>query len=102
MSSEDVEIRRGKFMKVNKAWNILGNEETRKEYDAQWKQRSLAQDWPIQEEIHIDELEEDEDCFVHACRCGGEFVLQAIHVEMCVDYVQCDSCSLCVKILYGE
>ena len=28
-----------KFIKINKAWQILNNETTRKEYDARWKQR---------------------------------------------------------------
>ena len=39
VSKEGMEVLCRKFMKVKKAWKILGHEEMRKEYDAKWKQR---------------------------------------------------------------
>ena len=101
---DNVEELANKFVKVNKAWNILGNEQLRKEYDSKWKQRLLAQDWPIQDEVHIEEFDEDEDqeCFWWDCRCSGKYILQLVEVQIQVDFVLCDTCSLCIRVKYDE
>ena len=102
ISSERKEDYAEQFVKVDKAWKILGNEESRKMYDAKWKQREIAQDWPIQDDVHIDEFEEEEDELLYwsECRCAGKYVLKKLEVDIKVDFALCDSCSLCIRVLY--
>ena len=92
------------FMKVKKAWDILSDPTSRKEYDARWKQHCMAQDWPVQDEVDIKEFDhyEDSECFVYECRCGGEYVLSETDVKFKMDYVSCGFCSLCIKVKYTE
>ena len=91
-----------KFVQIDKAWKILGDAVSRKMYDAKWKQRNMAQEWPIQEDVHIDEFEEEENgqWYRIECRCSGKFVLQKLDVDIKVDFCLCDSCSLCIRVLH--
>lgn len=96
------------FAKINFAWNILGNPDLRKQYDIKWKQRCVSQDWPIQDDIEIDdfekcELSETNDVtFIYPCRCGGLYVLLETDIQIKFDIVCCDTCSLSVRILYDS
>jgi DnaJ-class molecular chaperone len=67
-----------KFTKIKQAWEVLSNEDSRKEYDTLWKQRCLFQEWPIQDELSIDEFEDCGDEKIFDCRCGGQYVLRAV------------------------
>ncbi|ESO84627.1 hypothetical protein LOTGIDRAFT_196481 [Lottia gigantea] len=89
-----------KFIAIDKAWKILKDIELKEKYDLVLKQRLLCQDWPIQDELEINEFDEDTPNYVHVCRCGGKYILNSTDVRFHLDYVCCDSCSLCVKILY--
>lgn len=102
-----------KFVKINKAWNILNDPKLRKEYDIRWKQRCLAQDWPIQEEVNFSAFEldghagngpctEDSNMYTYHCRCGGEFSLTKTDVTLKFDIICCNTCSLAVKVIYNE
>ena len=92
------------FVKINKAWKVLGNESSRKEYDALWKQRCMAQDWPIQDDVNIKDfnVENDSDEYIHGCRCGGLFRLTTTDVFYRLDIVACEFCSLCVRVHYDN
>ncbi|KAK6192416.1 hypothetical protein SNE40_003885 [Patella caerulea] len=94
------------FIKIDKAWKILSDTELRKRYDIVLKQRLLSQDWPIQDEVMIGDFEvdddDDDDHLLHQCRCGGYYVLSKDDMKFELDFVCCDSCTLCVKILYEE
>ena len=92
-----------KFVKIDKAWKILGDMESRKMYDAKWKQREMAQEWPIQEDVHIEEFEEEEEeqCYWTECRCSGQYILRQLDVDIKVNFALCNSCSLCIRVLYG-
>ena len=91
------------FVKVDKAWKILGDEESRKVYDAIWKQREMVQEWPIQDDVHVEEVEEEEDGLWYwaECRCAGKYILQKLEVDIKVDFALCDSCSLCIRVLHN-
>lgn len=41
MPAGEAEARRQRFIEIDQAWKILGNEETKKEYDLQRRGRSL-------------------------------------------------------------
>ncbi|KAJ8317780.1 hypothetical protein KUTeg_004667 [Tegillarca granosa] len=85
----------------------------RKEYDIRWKQRCLAQDWPIQEEVNFSAFEldghagngpctEDSNMYTYHCRCGGEFSLTKTDVTLKFDIICCNTCSLAVKLDTGQ
>ena len=80
----------------------LGDPQRRREYDASLKQRELTRDWPVQDEILFSDFEIVDDKRIYDCRCGGEYVLSFRDIEFLEPFVQCDSCSLCIKVLYEK
>ena len=102
-SDSEAQMNSGQFTQIDKAWKVLGDPELRKEYDAKWQQRCLAQKWPIQDDVEFVEfyLEED-DCFYYDCRCGGQHILTSTDVSFKVDLVCCGSCSLSIRVLYSD
>ena len=92
------------FIKIKKAWDVLCDDTTRKEYDARWKQRTLAQQWPVQDEVEFEDFDYNipEERYLHTCRCGGEYVLTPMDAKFKMDYVNCLYCSLHVKVIYPE
>jgi hypothetical protein len=60
------------------------NGKLKEDYDIKWKQRKVAQNFPIQNEVHIDEFDEDNDFFLtNECRCGGLYILSETDVKFC-------------------
>ncbi len=92
------------FVQINKAWKVLGDDASRKEYDARWTQRCIAQDWPIQEDVSFDDFDAEPDTadVTHECRCGGVYRLTPVDVSFRLDIVTCESCSLCIRVLYND
>ena len=91
-----------KFVRVDKAWKILSDSQSRKEFDARWTQRCQARNWPVQYEVENGDLDYDEDVevFLYPCRCGGEYELTPTDVKYKMDYVMCSSCSFALKVNY--
>ncbi|XP_054827410.1 dnaJ homolog subfamily C member 24 isoform X2 [Eublepharis macularius] len=73
----EVEARKQRFIEIDRAWKILGNEETKKEYDLQRR---------------------DNQCYSLICRCGGNYTISKNEAED-VSLVCCDTCSLVIEIL---
>ncbi|KAF6103029.1 DnaJ heat shock protein family (Hsp40) member C24 [Phyllostomus discolor] len=69
-----------KFIEIDQAWKILGNEETKKEYDLQ---------------------RHDDHSFSLSCRCGGKYSVSEEEAEE-VTLVSCDTCSLIIELLHGS
>lgn len=92
-----------KFVQISRAWTVLANADSRREYDAAWHQRCVAQDLPVQDVVNIEEFTADETCafFVYPCRCGADYELTSQQVSYRVDYVSCPSCSLCIMLQYS-
>ena len=88
------------FITIDRAWKVLGDTDMRKEYDARWTLRCAAQKWPIQDEVDFTDFEWDDEEQMHfyPCRCGGDYVLSKVDASFGVDYVCCESCSLCIRI----
>ncbi|KAM6173305.1 dnaJ homolog subfamily C member 24 isoform 2-T2 [Erethizon dorsatum] len=78
--AETLEERRQKFIEVAQAWKILGNEESRKEYDLQ---------------RHGDRS------FSLSCRCGGRYSV-CEQEAVAAGLVPCDTCSLMVELLHDS
>ncbi|XP_029651260.1 dnaJ homolog subfamily C member 24-like [Octopus sinensis] len=93
------------FIKINQAWKILSDPTLRSHFDLRWRERSLTQDWPVQDDIDFAEFVPDSmepEFFSYPCRCGGRYVLEPNDVTLHLDIVCCDTCSLCVTVNYSE
>ena len=101
ISQDEKLARKEQFLAINRAWKILGDDELRKEFDIRWQERCLAQDWPIDSEVHVEEFEEVEDgTVVYTCRCGGVYQLTPVDLTLRMDIVCCAWCSLSIKVTY--
>ena len=77
-----------------------GDAVTRKEYDARWKQCMLTRDWPVQDDVNITDFDNEDDCYTTGCRCGGEYILSNVDVELCLQFAPCSNCSLRIRVVY--
>ncbi|XP_064513065.1 dnaJ homolog subfamily C member 24 isoform X2 [Pseudopipra pipra] len=95
----EVEERVQRFMEVDQAWKILGNEETKKEYDLQQRD-NLTKEWPLYEQVYLEDMSwnEDEQLYTLSCRCGGNYSVFKSETKD-VSLVCCDTCSLVIEIL---
>ncbi|XP_019375061.1 PREDICTED: dnaJ homolog subfamily C member 24 isoform X1 [Gavialis gangeticus] len=96
----EVEERVQRFIEIDQAWKILGNEETKKEYDLQRREDDLTQEWPLDAQIYLEDMSwnNDEQCYTFLCRCGGKYTISKNETEE-VSLVCCDTCSLIIEIL---
>ncbi|XP_029439002.1 dnaJ homolog subfamily C member 24 isoform X2 [Rhinatrema bivittatum] len=76
----EVEKRVQRFIEIDQAWKILGNEERKKEYDLQQR---------------------DDQCYISLCRCGGQYILSGSEAED-VSLICCNTCSLTIEILHNS
>lgn len=96
----EVEERVQRFIEIDQAWKILGNEETKKEYDLQQREDNLTNEWPLHAQIYLEDMSwnEDEQCYTLSCRCGGNYTVFKSETKD-VSLVCCDTCSLVIEIL---
>ncbi|NXV89198.1 DJC24 protein, partial [Calonectris borealis] len=96
----EVEERVQRFIEIDQAWKILGNEETKKEYDLQQREDNLTKEWPLHAQIYLKDMSwnEDEQCYTLSCRCGGNYTVFKSETKD-VSLVCCDTCSLVIEIL---
>ncbi|XP_032495185.1 dnaJ homolog subfamily C member 24 [Phocoena sinus] len=90
-----------KFIEVDQAWKILGNEETKKEYDLQRHEDDLRNMGPVDARVYIEEMSwnEDDHSFSLSCRCGGKYSVSKDEAEE-VTLISCDMCSLVIELLH--
>jgi diphthamide biosynthesis protein 4 len=90
------------FTLVAEAWSVLSDDESRRHYDSVLAQLTLRQHGPVQDDVQIAEFEEAEDTlsFSYPCRCGGLYEISRTDVDLQVDYVSCNCCSLCIRIVF--
>lgn len=90
----------GRFHLIDEAWKILGNDASRKMYDAKLKVSQTKDDHPVHEEIFLMEMVFRPDCeeFEWDCRCGGKYVISEEDTFHAVVIADCDSCSLSIMI----
>uniref|UniRef100_A0A803J562 Elongator acetyltransferase complex subunit 4 n=1 Tax=Xenopus tropicalis TaxID=8364 RepID=A0A803J562_XENTR len=88
-----------RFIEINQAWKILGNEEAKKAYDLQ-QRAELTKMWPVDNQVHWEDLSWDPETMVYSfpCRCGGSYAMTESDRKD-VSLVNCDSCSLIIEIL---
>ncbi|NWS36186.1 DJC24 protein, partial [Polioptila caerulea] len=96
----EVQERVRRFIEIDQAWKILGNEETKKEYDLQQREDNLTEEWPVHAQIYLKDMSwnEDEQLYTLSCRCGGSYSVFKSETKD-VSLVCCDTCSLVIQIL---
>ncbi|XP_035499369.1 dnaJ homolog subfamily C member 24 isoform X2 [Scophthalmus maximus] len=72
-----------KFLEVDAAWRILGDQEARRQYDLQRRAQELKQDWPVDSTVYLEDMtwDQGERVHTHCCRCGGGFSISEEEVE---------------------
>ncbi|XP_028622802.1 dnaJ homolog subfamily C member 24 isoform X1 [Grammomys surdaster] len=90
-----------KFIEIDQAWKILGNEETKKKYDLQRHEDELRNVGPVDAQVHLEEMSwnEDDESFSLSCRCGGKYTVYKDEAQE-ANLISCDMCSLIVELLH--
>lgn len=86
-------------IKIDKAWKILRDEQSRKEYDASLLQKEISDNALIYAELSKDEFifEGESHSTTYPCRCGDYFVIKKAYLaENCL--IECSQCSNCISI----
>ena len=85
------------FNNVLKAGKILLDDSERKKFDAERKSILDGQKDNFYRIVTLYEFNKDEN--MRICRCGRDFVMEeTLNVDMEI-VVECDTCSLCIKII---
>ncbi|PAA66904.1 hypothetical protein BOX15_Mlig025748g6, partial [Macrostomum lignano] len=110
------------FHLINMAYSVLRDANLRRVYDAALMLSRREQDHPVQEELTVTELldnQMEEDCTAACldaahgtllssfqcfwdCRCGDRVGIHAAQLLSRLPLLQCQTCSLCLRILYDE
>uniref|UniRef100_A0A8D1D3F0 DnaJ heat shock protein family (Hsp40) member C24 n=1 Tax=Sus scrofa TaxID=9823 RepID=A0A8D1D3F0_PIG len=90
-----------KFIEIDQAWKILGNEETKKEYDLQRHEDDLRNMGPVDARVYLEEMSwnEGDHSFSLSCRCGGKYIVSKDEAKE-VTLISCDTCSLIIELLH--
>lgn len=90
------------FQRVCEAWSVLSDPMKRREYDALLTHRSVAQHFPVDAEVDLDDMVYDEasGTFSRECRCSGHFIVSDEQLENGCDIVSCSTCTLSIRVLY--
>lgn len=99
---EDIELTTEgahKFIEISQAWKILGNEETKREYDLQRRETEMTRSCHVDNQVPLEEMEWEDDLefYCYTCRCGGKYILTEDDLEQSL-LVNCDSCSLIIEV----
>lgn len=91
-----------KFLSITKAWDILGDSEKRKVYDANLEYEAI-QSFAISDIVYIGDFESDDDGnYYYICRCQNDYVLTQEDVDYLMRYVTCSGCSLAIEVTYSK
>ncbi|MCP9266309.1 Rab-like protein 3 [Dirofilaria immitis] len=84
---------------VTKAWAVLKDENTRRDYNIWLREQLLRENQGIiSRQIVIDNRIEQVEEF---CSCGGKFILEKADIDRIVNsaYFECPNCSLCLEVV---
>uniref|UniRef100_A0A8C6Y4Z1 DnaJ heat shock protein family (Hsp40) member C24 n=1 Tax=Naja naja TaxID=35670 RepID=A0A8C6Y4Z1_NAJNA len=79
----EAEARMQRFIEIDRAWKILGNEERKKEYDLQRREYELEQGCPVDTQVSLEDMtwNHNDHCYSFTCRCGGKYTVSKNEVE---------------------
>lgn len=83
---------------VQLAWDTLSDPTLREAYDERVKEQVISIQTCIYNECELSEFDchqiyEDNLAYSMSCRCGGEFFLTKIDLEMGFNLISCSNCS---------
>ncbi|CAK7347573.1 unnamed protein product [Dovyalis caffra] len=88
-----------RFLKVQKAWEILGNSMSRGVYDS--KVRALRQDTEVSEDISLEEMMIEDNGEIlemfYQCRCGDYFSIDSSEFEKMGYTLSRDDCKISIE-----
>ena len=86
------------FLKVQKAWKLVGSVEEREKYD---RTLNVGQSHSIADCVGVDEfaVSDDGQVLKKACRCGDYYEITREDLLAGYNTVQCNSCSLYITLL---
>lgn len=91
------------FQKIDRAWKVLREPETRKQYDAEAGQQEYNDVPIVNESLRVEELDFDvgEGIYGRPCRCGGSYAIDKSDLDDMDSnfYLNCSECSLVIEIL---
>ncbi|KAL6256067.1 hypothetical protein P5V15_013303 [Pogonomyrmex californicus] len=92
-----------KFFDIKAAWQVLGNPQTRKRYDAVCDQERLEQEANlVYAQISSSDLEKSdfENTFFYRCRCGERYLVEpkTLEAKNTRLHVMCDGCTLVIIV----
>ncbi|KAL4641994.1 hypothetical protein GN956_G10564 [Arapaima gigas] len=99
LAAELVQQHMQRFIEIDQAWKILGNEETKRAYDLQRRAKELKQSWPVDAHICLDDMswDDEEQAYTYNCRCGGLYIIGTQEAEE-ASVICCDTCSLSIEV----
>ena len=72
-----------RFRAIHEAWKILGDQESRSQYDKEKKEKQLAVDSIVADDVDFAEFEETEVdestrdvLYTKSCRCGDQYMVR--------------------------
>ncbi|CAB4040046.1 Hypothetical predicted protein [Paramuricea clavata] len=88
------------FYLIDKAWKTLSDSKTRIEYDAMLREQQLDQDWPVDAEVKLSEMEFDEayKYYTWPCRCSGSYEITNENLSNGENIICCTTCSLTIRV----
>ncbi|XP_058461935.1 dnaJ homolog subfamily C member 24-like [Malaya genurostris] len=88
------------FVRIDEAWKVLRDVDSRRVYDAELMQRTFREEYFVNENLTGNDfqLHEGKDYRYHVCRCGGLYVLPEGLTSGDKCYLSCDECSLVVEM----
>ncbi|BDA42843.1 probable DnaJ homolog subfamily C member 24 [Coccomyxa sp. Obi] len=96
------------FMRVQQAWEVLKDAETRTAYNQVLMAKALQKEIAVSAEVDLDDMASHTDAtgemclFTYPCRCGSNFAVSEAELSEHADnvVVQCQDCSLAIRVLY--
>ncbi|KAJ3257341.1 Diphthamide biosynthesis protein 4 [Boothiomyces macroporosus] len=93
-------MKSSKVSETNAAYQVLSDTQKRFEYDQLLRKSNLA--GAVQADVDLDDMEynDENSTYRYDCRCGGMYIVTEDQLEDGIAGVECNQCSLCVKLHY--
>ncbi|KOB74012.1 putative CSL-type zinc finger domain-containing protein [Operophtera brumata] len=87
-----------KFLLIQKAWSVLREPESRKQYDATLTCQEHTEVLLYDTVSLSDMTLASEDIYTYSCRCGGTYKLENSEAIQKNIYIGCDECSFSILV----
>ena len=89
------------FNLVARAWEVLGSEATRREYDARRAADQVKGNVPVWQEVDVEDMGWDEtrEEWTFDCRCGDVYLLPDADLVAGRNLVHCRGCSYAIRVV---